>query len=80
MWAYTEEYIQGQEQTPAHNKVSDPPAFEAITIHRLPTSSLIFIILYHCITLILLYLLHTRLPTKTPDPLIPRWVNCSSCP
>lgn len=27
------------------------------------------------------YTYYTRsFPTKTPDPLIPRWVNCSSCP
>lgn len=68
------------DQTPTHNKICDPLAFGAITVHRLPTPSLIFIFLYHHITLILLYLLHTRLPTKPPDPLIPRWVNCSSCP
>lgn len=53
-------------QTPTHNKISDPFAFGAITVHCLPTPSLIFIFLYHHITLILLYLLHTRLPTKTP--------------
>ncbi len=69
-----------QEQTPTHNKISDPLAFGAITVHCLPTPSLIFILLYHHITLILLYVLHTRLPTKPPDPLILRWVNCSSCP
>lgn len=59
-------YTHAHEETPIHSKISDPPAFGAITVHCLPTPSLIFIFLYHHITLILLYLLHTRLPTKNP--------------
>lgn len=79
-WAQTDKSTYTHKQTPKHYKISDPLAFGAITVHWLPTPSLIFIFLYHCITLILLYLLHMQFPTKPPDPLIPRWVNCSSCP
>lgn len=45
---------------------SDPLALGAIKVHCLSTPSLILILLYLCITLILLYLLHTQLPNQKP--------------
>lgn len=45
---------------------SDPLALGAITVHCLSAPSLILIFSCLCITLILLYLLHTQLPNQNP--------------